>query len=70
MLQMIVSIGRATALAVRGHRELVLENLALALRQQLRAMRRVNTSDHATDVNLGEVIALKRRGSPEVRASA
>jgi hypothetical protein len=33
MLQLLIVIGRALALARRGHRELVLENLAL--RQQL-----------------------------------
>ena len=36
--EMIVMIGRALALACRGHQELVLENIAL--RQQLRALQR------------------------------
>jgi hypothetical protein len=36
MLELLLVIGRALALALRGHRELVLENLAL--RQQLTAM--------------------------------
>jgi hypothetical protein len=38
MLQLIVLIGRALALAGRGHHEVVLENMAL--RQQLRAVKR------------------------------
>src|SRR5712691_9610665 len=38
MLELLVVIVRALALACRGHRELVLENLAL--RQQLTALRR------------------------------
>ena len=40
-------IGRALALALRGHRELVLENLAL--RQQLTAMRRTTKRPHLAD---------------------
>jgi hypothetical protein len=36
MLGLLIVIGRALALGLRGHRELVLENLAL--RQQLMAM--------------------------------
>ncbi len=38
MLDLLILIGRALALALRGQRELVLENLAL--RQQLAAMKR------------------------------
>jgi hypothetical protein len=38
MLKLLIVIGRALALALRGHRELVLENLAL--RQQLAALKR------------------------------
>jgi putative transposase len=38
MLELLIVIGRALALAFRGHQELVLENLAL--RQQLSAMKR------------------------------
>src|SRR5213593_3234252 len=38
MLELLVAIGRALALAGRGHHELVLENMAL--RHQLRAMKR------------------------------
>ena len=38
VMEMIVLIARALALALRGHQELVLENLAL--RQQLQALRR------------------------------
>jgi hypothetical protein len=40
MLQLLMVVCRALALALRGHRELVLENLAL--RQQLMAMKRAN----------------------------
>ena len=40
MLQLLIVVCRALALALRGHRELVLENLAL--RQQLMAMKRAN----------------------------
>jgi hypothetical protein len=38
MLELLIVVARALALALRGHRELVLENLAL--RQQLTAMKR------------------------------
>jgi hypothetical protein len=38
MLELLLIVARALALALRGHRELVLENLAL--RQQLTAMKR------------------------------
>jgi hypothetical protein len=38
VMEMIVLIARAVALAFRGHQELVLENLAL--RRQLQALRR------------------------------
>ena len=41
MLELLVLIGRALALGCRGHHELVLENIAL--RQQLRAMKRTTT---------------------------
>jgi hypothetical protein len=41
MLQLLMVVCRALALALRGHRELVLENLAL--RQQLMAMQRANS---------------------------
>ena len=44
MLELLIVIGRALALALRGHRELVLENLAL--RQQLRALKRTTTRPH------------------------
>ena len=40
MLQLLILVGRALALGLRGHRELVLENLAL--RQQLLALQRTN----------------------------
>ena len=40
MLQLLILVGRALALGLRGHRELVLENLTL--RQQLIAMKRAN----------------------------
>jgi hypothetical protein len=38
MLELLILIGRALALALRGHRELVLENLAL--RRQLTSLKR------------------------------
>jgi hypothetical protein len=38
MLELLLGVARALALALRGHRELVLENPAL--RQQLTAMKR------------------------------
>jgi len=38
MLELLLIVARALALALRGHRELILENLAL--RQQLTAMKR------------------------------
>ena len=41
MLQLLIVVGRALALGLRGHRDLVLENLAL--RQQLTAMKRANS---------------------------
>ena len=44
MLELLIVIGRALALALRGHRELVLENLAL--RQQLTATRRTTNRPH------------------------
>jgi len=37
-MHLVIVIGRALVLALRGHRELILENLAL--RQQLTAMKR------------------------------
>jgi putative transposase len=49
MLELLIVIGRALALGLRGHRELVLENLAL--RQQLVAMKRETSRPrlHARD---------------------
>jgi putative transposase len=44
MLELLVLIGRALALACRGHHELVLENVAL--RQQLTAMKRTMKRTH------------------------
>jgi transposase len=44
MLQLLALIGRALALACRGHHELVLENVAL--RQQLTAMKRTRKRPH------------------------
>ena len=44
MLELFIVLGRALALGLRGHRELVLENLAL--RQQLMAMKRATTLPH------------------------
>jgi hypothetical protein len=44
IVELLIAIGRAWAWALRGHRELVLENLAL--RQQLTAMKRSTTRPH------------------------
>src|SRR5918996_4199351 len=44
MLELLMVIGRALTLALRGHRELVLENLAL--RQQLTAVTRTTKRPH------------------------
>jgi putative transposase len=44
MLELLIVIGRALALALRGHRELVLENLAL--RQQLTVVKRTTKRPH------------------------
>jgi putative transposase len=44
MLELLIVTGRALALALRGHRELVLENLAL--RHQLTAMKRATDRPH------------------------
>jgi hypothetical protein len=44
MLELLIVIGRALALALRGHREVVLENLAL--RQQLTALKRTTKHPH------------------------
>jgi putative transposase len=44
MLELLIVIGRALALALRGHRELVLEHLALP--QQLTMMRRTTSRPH------------------------
>jgi hypothetical protein len=44
MLELLIVIGRALALAFRGHRELVLENLAL--RQQLTTVKRTTKCPH------------------------
>ena len=44
MLELLIVLGRALALTLRGHRELVLENLAL--RQQLTAMKRTTKRLH------------------------
>ena len=44
MLELLIAIGRALTLALRGHRELVLENLAL--RQQLTAIKRATKCPH------------------------
>jgi hypothetical protein len=48
MLELLIVIGRALALALRGHRELVLEHLAL--RQQLTMMRRTTSRPHLAGV--------------------
>jgi hypothetical protein len=44
MLELLIVLGRAVTLALRGHRELVLENLAL--RQQLIVMNRATSRRH------------------------
>ena len=44
MLELLIVLARALALAFRGHRELILENLAL--RQQLAALKRSNKRPH------------------------
>jgi hypothetical protein len=44
MLELLIVIARGLILALRGHRELVLENLAL--RQQLSAMQRAHKRVH------------------------
>jgi hypothetical protein len=65
VLEMIVLICRALGLAFRGHRELVLENLAL--RQQRRAMKRttsrlhLRTRDRLFWIALARVAALAHR---------
>jgi hypothetical protein len=41
MVQLLILVGRARAVGLRGHRELVLENLAL--RQQLMTLKRANS---------------------------
>jgi hypothetical protein len=50
MLELLIVIGRALALALRGDRELVLENLAL--RQQLTALKRTTKPRLQTDDRL------------------
>ena len=58
MLQLLIVIGRALALGLRGHRELVLENLAL--RQQLMAMKRATRRPHMQARDRLFWIALRR----------
>ena len=58
MLELLVVLVRALALACRGHRELVLENLAL--RQQLTAMRRTTKRAHLQPRDRRFWIALAR----------
>lgn len=62
VLEMIILLVRALALACRGHHELVLENLAL--RQQLHAVRRTGTRPHLRrrDRLFWIVLAQKWRG--------
>src|SRR5687767_1976821 len=50
MLELLILIGRALTLALRGQRELVLENLAL--RQQLAAMKRTTRRPRLHGVRL------------------
>jgi len=58
MLELLVVVGRALALGLRGHRELVLENLAL--RQQLMAMKRATRRPHLQARDRLFWIALRR----------
>ena len=58
MLQLLIVDGRALALGLRGHRELVLENLAL--RQQLMAMKRATGRPHLQARDRLFWIALRR----------
>jgi hypothetical protein len=58
MLELLLVIGRAVTLALRGHRELVLENLAL--RQQLIVMNRATSRRHLQAPDRLFWIALRR----------
>src|SRR3954462_9345310 len=58
MLQLLMFLGRALALGLRGHRELVLENLAL--RQQLMAVKRATRRPHLQAGDRLFWIALRR----------
>ena len=58
MLQLLMVVCRALALALRGHREVVLENLAL--RQQLMAMKRANSRPRLQARDRRFWIALRR----------
>jgi putative transposase len=58
MLGLLIVIGRALALGLRGHRELVLENLAL--RQQLMGMKRATRRTHLRARDQLFWIALRR----------
>jgi len=49
MLELLMVVVRALALVLRGHRELVLENLALRQRLRLSSERHDAASDRATD---------------------
>ena len=58
MLELLIVVGRALALGLRGDRELVLENLAL--RQQLMAMKRATKRPHLQGRDRLFWIALRR----------
>jgi hypothetical protein len=58
MLELLIVLGRAVTLALRGHRELVLENLAL--RQQLIVMNRATSRLHLQAPDRLFWIALRR----------
>ncbi len=58
MLQLLPVVGHALALGLRGHRESVLENLAL--RQQLMATTRANSRPHLQARDLLFWMALRR----------
>ena len=63
MLEVLIVIGRALGLALRGHRELVLENL---VRQQMTAMKRTAMRPHlqTRDRLFDERIFAKARAVP------
>jgi hypothetical protein len=69
MLQLLIVVGRALALGLRGHRELVLENLAL---RQLMAMKRTNNRPRlqARDLSLLNIPNVLWSGELRARGTA